>query len=115
MPKKKISINHQNKDQNHCGKIEFTDIRKIGIIPNVELAKSLGVEIDEHGYIKVDAMMKTNIDGFFAAGDTVNHFGTFKQDITAAEMGTVAATSAYEDNKIHGNLCQLHQVPAKAK
>jgi thioredoxin reductase (NADPH) len=85
---------------------------EIGAKPNVALAKSLGVELDEHGYIKVNNMMKTNIDGVFAAGDTVNHFGRFKQDITAAAMGAVAATSAYEDYKIHGELCTTHLRPA---
>lgn len=88
---------------------------EIGAIPNVELAKSLGVELDERGYIKVDNMMRTNIDGVFAGGDAVNHFGSFKQDITAAAMGAVAATSAYEDHKIHGDLCSLHARPAMTK
>ena len=69
---------------------------EIGVILNVELEKWLGVELDERGYIKVDNMMKTNISGVFAAGDTVNHFGRFKQIITAAALGSVAATSAYE-------------------
>ncbi len=85
---------------------------EIGAVPNVELAISLGVELDEKGYIKADSMMRTNVDGVFAAGDTVNHFGSFKQDITAAAMGAVAATSAYEDHKIHGELCLLHAQPS---
>lgn len=85
---------------------------EVGAVPNVELAKSLGVELDDHGYIKSDNMMKTNVDGVFAAGDTVNHFGPFKQDITAAAMGAVAATSAYNDHKIHGELCPWHAKPA---
>ncbi len=84
---------------------------EIGAIPNIELAKSLGVELDERGYIKVDNMMKTNLDGVFAAGDAVNHFGSFKQDITAAAMGSVAATSAYNDHKVHGELCPFHAMP----
>ena len=88
---------------------------EIGAVPNVELAQSLGVELDERGYIKADNMMRTNVDGVFAAGDTVNHFGEFKQDITAAAMGAVAATSAYEDHKIHGDLCKYHARPAMNK
>lgn len=88
---------------------------EIGAIPNVGLAKSLGVELDERGYIKVDNMMKTNIDGVFAAGDAVNHFESFKQDITAAAMGSVAATSAYNDHKVHGELCLLHMRPPMIK
>ena len=84
---------------------------EVGALPNVSLAPSLGVEPDERGYIKVDNMMKTNVDGVFAAGDTVNHFGAFKQDITAAALGAVAATTAYGDHKIHGELCEYHGVP----
>ncbi len=84
---------------------------EIGALPNTILAKSLGVVCDERGYILVDGLMKTNIDGVFAAGDTVNFFGGFKQAITAAAMGSVAATSAYQDNKIHGELCSIHWIP----
>lgn len=87
---------------------------EIGAMPNTALAKSLGINTDERGYIIVDNGMKTNIDGVFAAGDTVNFFGSFKQAITAAAMGSVAATSAYQDNKMHGELCQIHWVPTKS-
>lgn len=86
---------------------------EIGAVPNVALAKQLGVELDEQGYIKVNEMMQTNIDGVFAAGDAVNHFGPFKQNITSVALGAVAATSAYSDLKIHGELCHLHARPAK--
>lgn len=68
---------------------------EIGAIPEVELAEKLGVKLDERGYIAVNNMMETNIPGIFAAGDTTNFFGHFKQDITAAAMGSVAATSAF--------------------
>lgn len=86
---------------------------EIGASPNVELAKRLGVELDGRGHIKTDNMMQTNIDGVFAAGDIVNHFGAFKQDITAAAMGAVAATSAYNDRKVHGELCTVHALPTQ--
>lgn len=88
---------------------------EIGALPNVELAVSLGVQLDKRGYIETDAMMKTNIDGIFAAGDTVNLFGSFKQDITAAAMGAVAATSAYQYRKVHGELCIIHARPEKSQ
>lgn len=84
---------------------------EIGAEPNIELAQSLGVELDAQKYIKVDNMMKTSVDGVFAAGDAVNFFGSFKQDITAAAMGVVAATSAYTDHKIHGEICPYHGRP----
>ena len=69
---------------------------EIGALPAVELGKQVGVALDPLGYVAVDAMMRTNISGFFAAGDTVNIFGAFKQTITSAAMGPVAATSAYD-------------------
>ncbi len=86
---------------------------EIGARPNSELAVSLGVELDSTSYVKSDAMMQTNIPGFFAAGDTVNLFGHFKQDVTAAALGAVAATSAYQYVQKFPNVCELHAVEAK--
>lgn len=85
---------------------------EIGSVPNSQLAESLGATLDDQGYIKVNNLMQTNIDGVFAAGDAVNHFGPFKQAITSAAMGAVAATSAYNDLKLHGELCRWHARPA---
>lgn len=68
---------------------------EIGAVPEVELVQALGVELDQYGYIAVDNDMKTNVEGILAAGDVTNFFGHFKQDITAAAMGSVAATSAF--------------------
>lgn len=68
---------------------------EIGANPEVELAHQLGVTLDEFGFVKVDTMMETNVAGLYAAGDVTNFFGHFKQDITAAAMGSVAATSAF--------------------
>ncbi|MBI3632357.1 MAG: FAD-dependent oxidoreductase [Candidatus Vogelbacteria bacterium] len=86
---------------------------EIGTLPNVTIAKSLGSNIDDKGYVMVDNSMKTNVDGLFACGDAVNFFGSFKQAITAAAMGAVAATSAYQDYKVHGELCQIHWIPTE--
>ncbi len=68
---------------------------EIGAKPEVELAHALGVKLDEYDYVIVNNMMETNVPGILAAGDTTNFFGHFKQDITAAAMGAVAATSAF--------------------
>ncbi|MEK7376858.1 MAG: FAD-dependent oxidoreductase, partial [Candidatus Margulisiibacteriota bacterium] len=88
---------------------------EIGSVPNSQLAESLGATLDDQGYIKVNNLMQTNIDGVFAAGDAVNHFGPFKQAITSAAMGAVAATSAYNDVKLHSELCRWHTRPAMTK
>jgi len=81
---------------------------EIGATPRTELATSLGVALDSHGYITTTPMMETDVPGVFAAGDVTSLFGSFKQDITSAAMGAVAATSAYQYHKIHGDLCVVH-------
>jgi thioredoxin reductase (NADPH) len=81
---------------------------EIGYEPNVGLATPLGVALDQHGFIATDTLMKTNIPGLYAAGDTTNIFGLFKQDVTAVATGAVAATSAFEYKKRFGNTCTIN-------
>ena len=69
---------------------------EIGAIPNNELAKEMGLELDTAGYVEVDPMMQTRVAGAFAAGDITNETDGFKQDIVAASQGAIAATSAYK-------------------
>lgn len=66
----------------------------IGYVPNNELAKKLGVETDEEGYVKVDHAHRTTVAGIYAAGDIT---GGFKQIVTAVGQGAVAAMSIFED------------------
>jgi len=66
----------------------------IGYTPNNELAKNLGLETDEEGYIKVDPAQRTNIKGIYAAGDIT---GGIKQIVTAVSQGAVAAMTIFED------------------
>ncbi len=68
---------------------------EVGALPRNELAKQLGIELDTQGYIKAHPLMQTNVPGVYSAGDVTNIFSGFKQDITAAAMGAVAATSAF--------------------
>lgn len=81
----------------HDGKIiELQGIFvEIGGVPNTESVKQLDLELDKNNYIVVDSTFKTNIPGFFAAGDVTNAFGGFRQIITAAAGGSVAANSAH--------------------
>lgn len=70
---------------------------EIGADPRVEIPKSLGVEINqETNEVHVDRMMRTNIEGIYAAGDLTDGSGSLKQTITAAAQGAIAALSAYE-------------------
>ena len=86
---------------------------EVGFDPDKTFAEQMGLELDERGYMKVDNMMKTKVPGIFVAGDATTHFGAFKQDITAAAMGAVAATSAYEYYQAHGDACEYHQKPSE--
>jgi thioredoxin reductase (NADPH) len=72
---------------------------EIGLIPNNKLAKELNIKLDKKGLIDVTPGMKTNRPGVFAAGDITNGSDEFRQDITAASEGAIAANSAYHEMK----------------
>ncbi|MBN1778089.1 MAG: FAD-dependent oxidoreductase [Clostridiales bacterium] len=44
-------------------------ILALGYLPNTELAKSMGLEINDYGFIKADQYRRTSISDVFAAGD----------------------------------------------
>ena len=82
---------------------------EIGAKPNITLGQKLGCTLDKFGYLEADTLMRTTVPGVFVAGDTVNAFGAFKQIVTGAAMGAVAATSAYEYARQHADLlCKVH-------
>ncbi len=67
----------------------------IGYIPNNDLAKQLGIELDDQGYIKTDlATMRTSLPNVYAAGDIT---GAPKQIVVAVAHGSIAAMTAFED------------------
>lgn len=68
---------------------------EIGLKPLSELAKNLGVELDEEGLIKIKNDGSTNISGIFAAGDITTGSNKLRQIITACAEGAVAAFGVY--------------------
>jgi thioredoxin reductase (NADPH) len=68
----------------------------VGEVPNSQIAKDLGVEIDEMNYIVVDKDQKTNVPSVYAAGDIT---GGVNQLVVACGEGAVAAVNAYIDVK----------------
>jgi thioredoxin reductase (NADPH) len=67
----------------------------IGYVPSNDLAKQLGLELDDQGYIKTDLMtMRTSLPGVYAAGDIT---GAPKQIAVAVSHGSIAAMTAFED------------------
>lgn len=82
------------------GIYEGTDILKvdgifaeIGSDPNTEMARELGVNLDADGYIEVDSEGRTSVKGVWAAGDITTGSAKFKQIVTAAAEGAIAANS----------------------
>lgn len=66
----------------------------VGYEPHTELAKQLGVNLDQSGHIIVDKEQKTNVDYVYAIGDVCVGL---KQWVVACGEGAVAATSAFTD------------------
>lgn len=69
---------------------------EVGSTPTTVMAKELGINLDKAGYIKVDNKQDTNIPGIFAAGDITTSSNYFRQIITAASEGSIAADSAFK-------------------
>lgn len=66
----------------------------IGHAAQTELAKGLGVSLNENGEIKINRRAETNVPGVFAAGDCVDD--EFKQAIIGSAEGVLAAFYAYK-------------------
>ncbi|MDQ1283724.1 MAG: Pyr redox 2 protein [Patescibacteria group bacterium] len=73
---------------------------EVGSEPGVQLAKKLGMETDDGNYIKVNSDMSTSVSGVFAAGDITTGSNKFRQILTAAAEGAIAANSAYKMLKL---------------
>lgn len=67
---------------------------EVGAEPKTALAKKIGVETDEAGYIIIKENGSTSIEGVWAAGDATSGSDKLKQIITAASEGAIAARSA---------------------
>jgi len=84
-----------DKEHNNSNKVELKGVFiAVGQLPQNELAKQLNVKLNDKGEIIIDKLSQTNIKGVFAAGDVTNM--EWKQAITGAAEGSIAAYSAYE-------------------
>lgn len=66
---------------------------EIGSDPNVDLTMGLSLDLDDEGYVKIDPSGRTSKKGVWAAGDITSGSDKFKQIITAAAEGAIAAHS----------------------
>lgn len=90
---KKVSIKNVKTGEESSLRVKAIFIA-IGIIPNNELAKKIGIELTEEGLIKVDDKRHTNIPRVYACGDITPGQG---QIGVAVGEGTTAAISAFLD------------------
>ncbi len=67
----------------------------IGVIPQTEFLKNIGVKLDSHGFIVADEKGRTNISGIYGAGDVLA--GSEEQIATAVGDGSRAAITLYTD------------------
>jgi thioredoxin reductase (NADPH) len=72
---------------------------EIGSVAKTEIVDNLGVKKNKKSYILVDRDQKTNVKGFFAAGDVTDN--NLKQIITACGDGATAAFSVYKELKVN--------------
>ncbi len=86
-------ILHNVKDGNKSEMDVAAVFVSIGEEPQTQLAKQIGVELDEKGYIKTDRNMRTNVKRVYAAGDIT---GGLRQVVTACAEGAVAALTSME-------------------
>ena len=63
----------------------------IGHTPNTQIFDSQ-LELDDLGYIKVNNLMETSVEGVFAGGEVADPH--FRQVVTSAGMGAAAAIQA---------------------
>jgi thioredoxin reductase (NADPH) len=85
-----------------------------GAVPNTALARSMGVALNNDGYIAVDTEGRTNVPGVFAAGDVTRLFS--HQVVTAAHEGAAAASAAvYELYKKDEDAFTVQDSPMEAR
>jgi thioredoxin reductase (NADPH) len=66
----------------------------VGYEPAVDLARKIGADLNEDGYIWQDSLHRTSIPGIYSAGDVE---GGYKQIVTATGQGAAAAMTIFED------------------
>jgi thioredoxin reductase (NADPH) len=90
---KKITIQNVKTNEEKTMRVKAVFVA-IGIIPNNELAKKIGIKLNEDGLIEVDKKQRTNIPRIYACGDITPGQG---QISVAVGEGTTAAISAFLD------------------
>ncbi|WP_088186668.1 thioredoxin-disulfide reductase [Desulfosporosinus sp. FKA] len=64
----------------------------VGMVPSTHFLQESGIGIDKRGYIPVNELMETNLEGVYAVGD--NRVKYLRQVVSAAGDGATAAVAA---------------------
>ncbi|MBC2721886.1 FAD-dependent oxidoreductase [Desulfosporosinus sp.] len=80
----------------------------VGMVPSTGYLKDSGIEMNKRGYIPVNELMETNLEGVYAVGD--NRVKYLRQVVSAAGDGATAAVAAEryieEVNDFNSNVLQ---------
>jgi len=91
-------VSHQNGQLEH---LVFTDgttqrldalYAKLGFRQNTDLPVRLGCALSENGYINVDTMQKTTVEGVFACGDNTNMMRSVANAVYSGNMAGAIAS-----------------------
>ena len=85
-------MNFNNSSNEEDKKIETSALFvELGKKPKTEIYQNV-LELDDKGFIKTDANMRTSVDGVYAVGDV--RCGFLKQIVTACSDGAIAGQLA---------------------
>ncbi len=88
------AVMHDMKEDETIQQVVDSVILAVGMTPNTEIFKKIGIEMDENGYIKTDRNQKTNIEGIYAVGDIASDLQLV---VIAVAHGATVAHNAYID------------------
>ena len=80
------------KEDENIQQVVDSVILAVGMTPNTQIFKKLGLEMNEKGYIGTDKTQKTNLDGIYAVGDIASDLQLV---VVAVAQGATVAHNAY--------------------
>ena len=80
------------KEDENIQQVVDSVILAVGMTPNTQIFKKLGLEMNEKGYLKTDKTQKTNLDGIYAVGDIASDLQLV---VVAVAQGATVAHNAY--------------------
>ncbi len=80
------------KEDENIQQVVDSVILAVGMTPNTQIFKMIGLEMNEKGYLKTDKTQKTNLDGIYAVGDIASDLQLV---VVAVAQGATVAHNAY--------------------